>query len=477
MIVITINRSTVTAVPINYMIPQFDCTTPTLSRANKITALEIAEKNVCTSYGNFQDMYRQRAKETGLNNIQLQRLEQIWGWGSSQALEYDVSVVDTPEKEWQEGVAWFDYTRVKGELANFDELSWWMNRLFPHPDKGIGFSDSVYYLERGFKLVAGFCEYDHGYKDAESGAIVAFNLVPTEQIKLPDDLKLKLMYENPLLAFNCKLQVLIQLGGEYIHSLPEMHYLALLHDFKQARLECSRADICADFDESLGLYEGALAAEKEDRFTNMRTSEHIISKKKGKRSGTVYIGSRTSELCIRAYQTYAKHGYTSDRLEGEFKREKAKLMMDMVLAVPFHEYDPKTDKQKRRSDDDILLELRILLANLLTGGFDFYDWKRTKANGTILEMKISDFWLAVKDKLMAYSPIRITVTPPTKTIMKTLGWLDRQVGKTLAKLAIGGMIRGFDFILATVEAALPRFNDKDWGEIIVYDVLFNGNTS
>ena len=412
-----------------------------------------------------------------MNNIQLQRLERLFNWGASEALEGDTPVADTPEKEWQEGVAWFDYTRVKGEIADFEELGGWMNRLFPHPDKGKGFSDSVYYLENGFKLVAGFCEYEHGYKDAESGAIVAFNLVPTENIKLPDNLKLKLMYENPLLAFICKLDIMIQLGGEYIHSVPQMHYLTLLHDFNQAGLECSRGDICADFDESLGLYEGALAAEKENRYTNMRTSEHIISKKKGKRSGTVYIGSRTSDLCFRAYQTYMKHGYTSDRLEGEFKRKKAKKMMEMVLDVPFHEYDPKTGKQRRRSDDDILLELRIVLGNLLTGGFDFYDWKRTKANGTILEKKISDFWVAVKDKLMAHDPIRITVEPPTKTIMKTLGWLDRQVGKTLAKLTIGGMMKGFDFIMATVETALTRFDDKDWGEIVAYDMLFNGNTS
>ena len=455
------------------MITDFDYLISHNSQDKRIKALSVTENNKTTTYGSYQDMYRERLKKTGVNNIQLQRLERLFNWGSIEDLEGNTPAEEIPEKDWTPNLRFLDYLRSHGKVKDFDGLAYWLNRLLPPKQKELGFSDTAYFLQNGFKLVPNFCEYEFGYKDVETGATVAFNIIPTKGLNLPNNLRLRLMYENPLLVWQCELEVMIILGGEYIRSIPPMRFLLLLHELNDSGFETKRIDPYADLQPEVGLFECARNAEKEDRYTILRSSESINSKKKGKRSGTVYFGSRTSDLCFRIYQTLAKHGYNAHRLEGEIKRKKAQLFTEMLLDIPLHSCDRKTGKKYRRDDEDILKDVQILIGNVLCGGFDLYDEKITKANGTIIDLVICEAWTKTKELLQATTPIRITIEPPVKTIMKTLGWIDRQIAKTLAKLYIGGIEKGVDFITATIEQALTRFDDKDWAELIAFDQYFH----
>ena len=428
-------------------------------------------------YKNFRDMYQQRAKETGLNNIQLQRLERLFNWGAMDVLESDVPAVETSEKDWNPYQALIDYLRFMGELANPDELLEVMYRLLPPKDETQAFAETVYPLENGFTLVAGVKTYEYGYKDAQSGAIVAFEPIVTENMVYHPHLALQMMMITGVCPHVFTLKVLVQLGGEYLRNLSITKMLKLLHYFDKKRFQLLRTDPAVDVPKELGLYEGAKEAEEQDRYTNMRSSSHTTSTKKGKKSGTTYIGSRSSEFFVRIYETLQKHGYDAHRLEAEIKGKKARVVNKMLLDILLTTTDPDTGQEVPRSDQEIARDYQMLLANLITGGFDFYDEKKTKSNGTILEIKVSSFWEKVKEKILAVTPIRIKVERGSKSILKTLSWDNRQCSKTRAKIIIGGMMAGFDYLIASVEEAMSRFNHKDWAEVIVYDDFFNSGFS
>ena len=405
--------------------------------------------------------------KTGFNNIRLQRPNNgrvLGDCGLACSLSESQSVDSGDERLFNPYVMFIDYLRGEVLLDSYRGLQEFLKMLFP-AKTGKGISDTVADLPYVFALVPGVRQYEYGYKDTQTGAIVAYQPVFGSYCNVRPQLLMRLMEIDPLLLLDFSdeaidgYRVLIQLGGDYFRGMPLIYVFRLLKYLDGKNFRCQRLDLATDIPKSFGLLRYVVLAEFEKRFTNVTVSQYIRSGSIKKQSETVYLGSRQSNFFMRFYDDEVKHGYKADRAEGEFKGDKSRQVFRLLADLPF--YNDPNDKMSRKTNLEILRTAQRLMSNLLTGQLDFYDNITRACNGSITAITYCDWWLDFKDKILAYNPIRVTVQPPEKTIPKTFAWLFRQVSKSLAIFYSGMKGNGAKLIKALLDYGKERFTNQD----------------
>lgn len=118
--------------------------------------------------------------------------------------------------------------------------------------------------------------------------------------------------------------------------------------------------------------------------------------------GSIYFGSPNSTKLLRFYDAEAVHGIPADRWEVQFRRQRAENAFDFCL---------QCDSVNQ-------------LGSLVTGAIDFIERSTNFPY---------PFWESIKSDLFS-SPYPVPCGQPKPDLFRSLAWIDRQVGPTLAML-------------------------------------------
>lgn len=404
---------------------------------------------------------------TGFNNIRLQRQGNYThsdNPAETRSLDESQPIDNSNENLFNPFAMFIDYLRGEVLLSSYRDLKELLTVLLPDK-RGGAISQTVAEMPYTFSLVPGIREYEYGYKDSQTGAIVAYQPIMQGFCDINFKFFKMLIDYDPLLSLDFNqdnvigYRVLVQLGGDWFRSMKLIDALRLIKYLDERSFKAQRVDLAVDVPKSFRILENAASAVKGRRFTNLKCGEYRIKLYPRGIGETVNVGSRESYFFMRIYDTEVKHGYKADRTEGEFKRDKARQVYRMIADIPF--YTDPSDKMSRMTNQEIVRNAQQLMANLLTGQFDFYDDISIAANGSITDTTYCDWWLKFKEKILAYNPIRVTVQPPEKTIPKTFGWLFRQVSKSLAIFYAGMKGNGAKLIKSLLDYGKERFTSQD----------------
>jgi hypothetical protein len=174
-------------------------------------------------------------------------------------------------------------------------------------------------------------------KDARETNVMAANKVWHESWEFQGSL---LCIKYPPTGIDEPFTFLIDLNGSTLDALDFDRVSNLLY---LSQLDTSftahRIDIALDFPvQSPRLFAHPWEFLVEDRLLFGYKKVRRISNIGSDDGNTVYIGSRESSRCLRIYQKLFPGGRDFDRLEAEFKRERALSIMKELAQIPVKEY-------------------------------------------------------------------------------------------------------------------------------------------
>lgn len=192
----------------------------------------------------------------------------------------------------------------------------------------------------------------------------------------------------------------------FIDDLTSLTYL-LAHD---PAINITRLDLALDIFNK-GLFDKCLAEYKKDNFVcKFKTTKHLETKKAGVTTGgTLYFGSRSSQVMIRIYDKAAEQKKDLDwtRIEIVIKKDYAKKAL--------------VESYSKGG-------IKYLYFGLINNYLRFVDYKETNVSRS----PTADWWLDIVgniEKLKLYTP------PLEKNIESIKLWLEEQVSASLFTVA------------------------------------------
>lgn len=133
---------------------------------------------------------------------------------------------------------------------------------------------------------------------------------------------------------------------------------------------------------------------------------------------TCYLGSRQSEKFLRIYDALPVHGENAIDWEVQLRDEKAHSAYSQLANIPSCE------------DTDLLISQYI--GAVVCGAVEFID---RQIGRQLQRQSRQDWWLNFVDE--CGGRISICVAKPTRSLQRTLDWIDRQVAVQLSALRSG----------------------------------------
>jgi hypothetical protein len=229
-----------------------------------------------------------------------------------------------------------------------------------------------------------------------------------------------------------------------------LHFLTLFRR-QVSTLRCSRLDIALD-DYSKQLSPSLFVAAIElGNYSGFRNGDYIRNLR---RDGfTVYLGCRQSEHFVRYYNKYVESGGAIDsyRFESEFKGKKSDFLFNLLCSAPTVE------------------AAHSLLPQIIFGKINFFDEKSKNLSRNPFCKWWSDFVSAVSS-IRVFSP-----SPPKKTSIESkIGWIKRQVAKSLATISVALGAECFDeFMHEVSQIGIDKMREADKLLILQWEHCYN----
>lgn len=185
-------------------------------------------------------------------------------------------------------------------------------------------------------------------------------------------------------------------------------------------LDCSRIDIALDDHEKIIKLRKIAEAREAGNFFNCSYSEIITSCRRGELEGvSIYFGSRSSDKRLRIYdKTIESKGKTlGNRWEAQFRRKAAYEVFSLWLSAV-------------EKGDGVTCRL---LQNIVLGLIDFR--QRDDNDKDRKRCHLLSWYQFLLEHLKAI-PARISVPKVEQSAQKSINWVNRSVGSTLAGLSI-----------------------------------------
>lgn len=185
-------------------------------------------------------------------------------------------------------------------------------------------------------------------------------------------------------------------------------------------LDCSRIDIALDDHDKIVKLRKIAEARAAGNFFNCSYSEIITSCRRGEIEGTtIYFGSRSSDKRLRIYDKTieSKGKILGNRWEGQFRRKAAFEVFSLWLSA-VEQGEQVTSR---------------LLQNIVMGLVDF---RHRNDNDKDRQRCLRLTWFEFMLKHLSAIPARISVPKIEQTAQKSINWVKRSVGSTLAGLKI-----------------------------------------
>lgn len=192
-----------------------------------------------------------------------------------------------------------------------------------------------------------------------------------------------------------------------------------------------------DYDKSFSLPNDVIPALCANNYTGFKSKEIIISDKGGKgfNGFTINCGSRQSDSYTRFYETTVKHGYNANRIENEFKGDKAR-MVQRYLCQRYDELQGCNAGLDKELERQLSMEsLMIDIGQLVLGQIDFIDKSNIGSNGSLENCPRLNWWQKLLDTWCG--KIKVTVPKSKPTLKTRYNWMWKQWRKTLAILDKG----------------------------------------
>lgn len=253
-------------------------------------------------------------------------------------------------------------------------------------------------------------------------------------------------------------KVIVRLSGKAMGMLFRRNDLlgvaSFLHYIDQLGMSISRYDnTISDPCKKLDITQVCEAILKKNYMYFRRAGTTTSSdSRKGVTGITLYLGSRQSECFYRLYDEYAKHKTVANRLEQELKDGKAKQVVNQLINY-YNDYILATKKidanmvqenyvcSQGDSVDQVTWkrfnnEISLYLKKILLGGLNFIDKSFKKANGSVKDCPVLEFWKDFKAYILSQNtPIKLNSRVFKPSIRKKGEWMYKSVKGTL------GMIR------------------------------------
>jgi hypothetical protein len=173
--------------------------------------------------------------------------------------------------------------------------------------------------------------------DARETNIMASNKVWHEAWEFQGSL---LCIKYPPTGIDEPFRFLVDLNGSTLDALTFDKISNLLYfSHLDTTFTANRIDIALDFPvQSPRLFAHPWESLIEDGLLYGYRKARRISNIGSDDGNTIYIGSRESTRCLRIYCKRFSNGEEFDRLEGEFKRERASWIMQQLAQISFKEY-------------------------------------------------------------------------------------------------------------------------------------------
>lgn len=186
------------------------------------------------------------------------------------------------------------------------------------------------------------------------------------------------------------------------------------------QVDCTRIDIALDDREKFIKLGKIEHARKAGHFFNCSYSERISSKRRGEPEGvTIYFGARASDKRLRIYDKTleSKGRILGNRWEGQFRRKAAGEVFRFWCDA------------WRRSPNTI----SNALARVVLGIIDF---RKRGDDDTDRHRCEPVEWFQSLIEAVNVDPMRIVVKAEEKKMQRSLNWVNRSVGSTLAMIKI-----------------------------------------
>lgn len=378
-----------------------------------------------------------------------------------------------------------DYLRVEGVIDK-RELERLKAFLFPKREE-YGISTTLYPVSEPFFLASTFKMYDHQFIDAMTGSKVAYNVITTRPLPVHPKILLWLYDINPQLVEEPieeeeadMVRVVVNLPGRYWDGKDMLDYWRISQRLKVLNFRCMRIDLRIDFPKELRILEQALECHEKRLVGGVRkgrafSGEIEYGDPSQIPSEGLALGSRTSELYMRIYETEEKHGFDAHRVECEFKGAKARVVWELLNQLS--PYRDSNDKLSRMSNLEFKRLLQQHASEICLGQVTFYSELERRANRSIKKSVVAGFWEKAREATLCLLPNKITIPTPEKSVSKLIGWIHRQVAPSLAILSEGLKGEFGIFLRDAMSNAKERFTDKHRAMVEcieqVKDVLIN----
>ena len=378
----------------------------------------------------------------------------------------DPALFDPYECRW-------DYWRLGSRITK-KRVEWLKAFLCPKQTE-YGISTSVYRVDTPFHLVNGVRVYQNHFRDALTGAVIAYNPVTLRYLPFSPKILLWLAEIDGMLALEMLseeeadlVDVVIDLGGQWMDGKDMLDLWRIGQHLNELGFRPMRDDLKIDFPKSLGVLEGIKHCHEHNLVRGVRTGQLVPQKKAyadpdTKEHDGVYLGSRYSEFMGRAYPTKTKHGFDAHRFESEFKGDKGRVAWAEIMSLTPY-LDPN-DKSTRMSNEAFKRILQQKASEICLGQVVFCEVLERKANRAIKREVVAPFWAKAMDKALCHNPRKIRIPAPEKSIGKTLRWMYKQVSSTLAELSEGLKEDFYPIIREMMGYAKQKFTDKNTARI------------
>lgn len=211
----------------------------------------------------------------------------------------------------------------------------------------------------------------------------------------------------------------ISIPGGVLSALESREIWKIAQYLKVLGLRCSRIDFAVDdFEKRLkkDLIKKAILAKNYSKFR-----KHPISDSLDEKGGwTQYFGKRESARFTRLYDKEAesKGKIKSLRLETQFNAKTANVVVDRWLAIC----------PEKLGDDWQIVSAKYIFQSVC-GSIDFIDRASNPAEKNVSRLKRLTWW--EKFCSLAEGVIYHTAPTPKQSLQKAMGWMKRQVFKSM----------------------------------------------
>jgi hypothetical protein len=241
-------------------------------------------------------------------------------------------------------------------------------------------------------------------------------------------------------------KLLLQLSGEFWGKYTLAEQVKIISDLKTIyNCTATRIDIAIDdFTQKIIPLNKMIKAVKNQDVAGFQPSSYSVVSSMEKenfpdgtykmnRLDTHYFGSRQSSKFVRIYTHKFYDGKKSLRYEAEFKQDRARWLFNWIAS----QYESLSDNIPENSDTFIKT-----LSSFAVQAIDFRNRGMKKThNGVWIESskqthldrcKRFDWWQSFIEIVADKIACKIPLEQPSKTVEKTINWLNNQTAKTLA---------------------------------------------